>query len=126
MQATIPTTIRNETPCNLELTGFEGKQLLLSPLEARQMKEDELKDFDLSAAKSRGLIKQLEEPPSEAFAKISGYAGVALFLLFWACLTLSGISEPPFFKSVWPQFVWIAGVTLLGLIALIAALTISN
>jgi hypothetical protein len=90
------------------------------------MKEGELDGFDLSVAKSTGLIKQLNEPPSEAFEKMLPFAGPALVVFFLACSILSNIPEPPFFKSVWPQLVWIVGVALLVLIPVIVTLTIQK
>jgi hypothetical protein len=119
------TTIRNETPCNLELIGTDSRNLMLSPLEVRQIKQDDLAGFDLSEAVRAGLINKWTEPPSEAFEKTAAIGFGAGFALLVVCSIAAGF-KPPFLKAIWPQFVWTTGVTFFLLIVVIAALTITK
>jgi len=119
-------TIRNETPFNLELTGAEGRKLMLSPLEVRQISEKDLAAFDLLEAKCAGLIDQRSELPSEAFENTWTIGCGAAFVLAIACSILARLDQPPFLEAMWQQFVWITGVTLLLLIVVFAALKMTK
>jgi hypothetical protein len=118
-------TIRNETPCNLELKGTEG-QLTLSPLEVRQYEEKDLADLDLAEAQRAGLIKKWKEEPSDISEKIVSVAPFAAAGIFAVCSVLQALKEPPFFKAIWQPFVWISGIVLFVLIIGGVALAITR
>ena len=126
-------TIRNDTPRILELTGPEGRRLVLAPLERREIEiegeqpevtKEDVAGFDLSEAISDGKVSWWSERPSEIGEKILGILYVVAVALAMACGVASSRNAPSWFGSqgAWQLFVWIAGGVLLGLV--VAALVI--
>src|SRR2546423_2964652 len=109
-------TIRNETPCELQLIGAEKQKLVLSPLEQRQFEKDDLSGFDLSESKRAGLIFEATEVPSEAVATTLGVGfGTAVFLVIFCPMIAK-------WANITPQSAWLAGLGLFLLSITVAAL----
>jgi len=111
-------TIRNDTPREVELVGAEGQQLILAPLEQRQIKEDDFSGFDLSEARRAGIVSDWTEPPSEIVAKVLGILMLVGILVLIACGLVAGRDTPSWFSSrrTWQMTVWIIGAMVLLLI----------
>ena len=62
-------TIRNNTPNELVITGADGRQIALAPLELREFKEEDVTGFDFSEASHAGTITVRTVPPSELAAE---------------------------------------------------------
>lgn len=108
-------TIRNETPQTLELTGAEGRQLILAPLETRQFSGEDVMGFDLTEARRAGLVTDWTEPPSDTVETMVGLLfamGVAVAII---CGVVSGSEQPSWVKTKanWQAGVWITGAALL-------------
>jgi hypothetical protein len=105
------TSIRNNTPNSLELTGADLERLVLAPFELRKLEEKEISAFGLSAASRDGFISTWPEPPSESFEKLMAIAiwiGMGVGIL---CPVVAGTDTPAWFASRerWHLTVWIVG-----------------
>lgn len=120
----MPKTIRNDTPTELVITGADGRQIILAPLELRQFNEEVVKDFDLSEASLAAKITEWTAPPSELADKVFSILLTVGVMLIIACGVLSSSGAPAWFPSSipWKLSVWIGGV--LVLVAIVVGIVI--
>jgi hypothetical protein len=118
-------TIRNDTPSSLELMDAGGRQLVLAPLELRQIDSEDFSGFYLSEAKRAGLISELTEAASGSGENSVSVVVTLGVLLTIGCGMVAG--NPPAWSSGtrWKALVWITGggVMLLGIVSVLIYLT---
>lgn len=114
-------TIRNNTPNELVITGADGRQIALAPLELREFKEEDVTGFDFSEASHAGTITVRTVPPSELAAKIFGSLFGLGFMVGIGCVVLSSYPTPKWFPESlsWKWTIWIAGVVSLFVAAVV-------
>jgi tetratricopeptide (TPR) repeat protein len=115
------TSIRNETPSRLTLKSIEGTEIVLAPLQEKEI--DENSGFFFEDLEREGVLSQHREPPS----RLSENLSAAVFVGgFWFVMIALGLSKSePWLRirpEVWPYAVW--GTGLLALLIVVATIII--
>lgn len=113
------TSIRNQTPSKLTLTGVEGEHLVFAPLQEKTLDDD---SFFFEEVEREGLVYLGKETPQEVGERIA----VILFGGgFWSVLIAWGISKAGPFGGVSEQ-AWTIGVwsTIMAVLAIIVTIVV--